>query len=558
MSYVEARKNIARFIKVDLKQLTHLLYKTKIENSYSKFTIPKRDRTERIIYAPNEELKYIQKKLNDKLCSDIGEYKTKNNIISNISHGFEKGKGIFSNASIHRRKKYILTVDVKDFFNSFKFVRVKGFFEKSRIFNFSTEEAMLIAQLVCFKGSLPQGAPTSPVVANLIFNIVDMRIIKLAKRYKLNYSRYADDLTFSTNDENFKSKITEFIKELSLLVNRSGFELKSEKTRIKCKSERQMVTGLTVNFKVNAHREYIKKTRAMADSLFKNGTMTLDGRNVNLTQLEGRFNFLDYIDRCNDDKNNENKSFRTLNCREKQFQRFLFYKYFFNPKKPVIVTEGKTDIKHIKAALKRHYDMFPSLVEFIDGRFEYKVSFFKRSKRIRKYLGVELDGADTMINIWNLYTGKNGLPNIFEYLQGKSNFIQTRHPVVLLFDNEMASSKPLKKFLNITKFSSPSYNEKLVADLNLQIMDNLYLQTLPSIKGVEDVEIEDLYLPNQIMEIKDNENRTFKKEVENIKKNFGKDKLSEYIYLNYKSFDFSNFFPLLKSIETIIKKQHMY
>ena len=202
--------------------------------------------------------------------------------------------------------------------------------------------------------------------------------------------------------------------------------------------------------------------------------------------------------------------------------------------------------------------MFPSLVEFIDGRFEYKVSFFKRSKRIRKYLGVELDGADTMINIWNLYTGKNGLPNIFEYLQGKSNFIQTRHPVVLLFDNEMASSKPLKKFLNITKFSSPSDNEKLVEDLNLQIMDNLYLQTLPSIKGVEDVEIEDLYLPNQIMEIKDNENRTFKKEVENIKKNFGKDKLSEYIYLNYKSFDFSNFFPLLKSIETIIKKQHMY
>lgn len=558
MGYVEARQNIARFIKVDLKQLTHLLYKTKVENSYSKFTIPKRDGSERFIYAPNEELKFIQKKLNAKLCSVIEEYKTKNNIKSNISHGFEKGKGIFTNASVHRKKKYILTVDIKDFFNEFKFVRVKGFFEKSRMFNFSTEEAMLIAQLVCFKGSLPQGAPTSPVVANLIFNIVDMRIINLARKYKLNYSRYADDLTFSTNYESFKSKSDDFMKELSLLVNRSGFELKPEKTRMKQKSERQMVTGLTVNSKVNAHRKYIKKTRAMADSLFKNGKITLDGRKINLTQLEGRFNFLDYIDRCNDDRNNENKSFRTLNYREKQFQRFLFYKYFFNPNKPVIVTEGKTDIKHIKAALKRYYNMFPSLVEFIDGRFEYKVTFLKRSYRIRKYLGIEIDGADTMINVWNLYKGKNGLPNIFEYLKNKSTSSQKRYPVILLFDNEMASSRPLKKFLNTTKFSSDSDNKKLTEDLNLQIMDNLYIQTLPFVEGMQDVEIEDLYLPEQIIEIKDNENRTFKKEVEDLKKNFGKDTLSEYIYLNYKDFDFSNFFPLLKSIESIINNQHIY
>lgn len=89
-------------------------------------------------------------------------------------------------------------------------------------------------------------------------------------------------------------------------------------------------------------------------------------------------------------------------------------------------------------------------------------------------------------------------------------------------------------------------------------MDNLYIQTLPFVEGMQDVEIEDLYLPEQIIEIKDNENRTFKKEVEDLKKNFGKDTLSEYIYLNYKDFDFSNFFPLLKSIESIINNQHIY
>ena len=162
-------------------------------------------------------------------------------------------------------------MDILDFFPSFNFGRVQGYFEKSREFMFSKEVSTVIAQLVCFNGELPQGAPTSPLIANLIFNIVDMQILPITKKYKLNYTRYADDMSFSTNDYKFKQNYVYFIEELTNILEKNGFGVNTEKTRLQYYSKRQEVTGLTVNDKINANRKFINETRAMANQLYKTG-----------------------------------------------------------------------------------------------------------------------------------------------------------------------------------------------------------------------------------------------------------------------------------------------
>ena len=123
--------------------------------------------------------------------------------------------------------------------------------------------AVIIAQLTCYNGRLPQGAPTSPVITNLICEILDYRVLKIAKRYKLDYTRYADDLTFSTNYSRFLEVFDSFAKELLQEISNSGFTINQSKTRLLYRDSRQEVTGLVVNKKIGVNREYVKSTRAM-------------------------------------------------------------------------------------------------------------------------------------------------------------------------------------------------------------------------------------------------------------------------------------------------------
>lgn len=114
----------------------------------------------------------------------------------------EKGKSFITNAQIHRNKRFVINVDLENFFDSFHFGRVRGYFMKNKNYQCSEEVATTIAQIACYEGKLPQGAPSSPIITNMICNIFDMRLLRLAKKYKLDYTRYADDLSFSTNDKN--------------------------------------------------------------------------------------------------------------------------------------------------------------------------------------------------------------------------------------------------------------------------------------------------------------------------------------------------------------------
>ena len=245
------------------------------------------------------------------------------------------------------------------------------------------EVSTIIAQLVCYNGKLPQGAPTSPIIANFICNVLDYKILQLAKKYHLDYTRYADDLTFSTNDKKFLDKYEQFYNDLNKITSKNGFEINTKKTRIVYYNSRQTVTGLVVNKKININHLYYKKIRAMANTLYKTGSYFINENIGNIKQLEGCFSFINEIDKYNNKiQNKTEKKFFNLCSREKEFQKFLFYKYFYMNSKPLVVTEGKTDIIYIKCALKKLYKDYPYLIEKkSDGKFEFKVSFLKRSKR---------------------------------------------------------------------------------------------------------------------------------------------------------------------------------
>lgn len=555
MKNIKTRNDFAKFIGVKLQTLTYLLYIKKIDNCYNTLEIPKKNGDTRTICVPNKNLKKVQKKLYNKLSTYYDEIKTQNNFTSKISHGFEKNRSIVTNAEVHKNKRYVVNLDLLDFFPSINFGRVRSYFIKNNYFEINDDIATILAQLTCYKGTLPQGAPTSPLIANMICNIMDIRILKIAKKYRLDYTRYADDLTFSTNNKYFLNDYDKFLEDIKNIIHRSGFELNSKKTRLLFSNSRQEVTGLVVNKKISVPKEYYKNTRAIAHSLYKNGYFLIDDEVGTIEQLEGRFSFINQINLYNID--NKKKDMWHLNSKEKQYQKFMIYKTFYANEKPLIITEGKTDVLYIKAALKKYYKYFPNLITKKDnGNFVFHVNFFKRKQKHSYYLNLVKDGADTIKNIYsNCYIKTKNNKNIttvhdFKKLRGE----RETNPVILIFDNEMVSNKdrPLKKFLNEIKVNA-SQKDKLKENLYINICDNLYLCTYQlNNKEACEIEIEDLF-PADVLEHEINGRKFSKKDSTHDNGFYGKNEFSQYVYSNYESIDFSNFISLLSAINEIIE-----
>ena len=129
------REDLAKFLGIELKKLTYVLYKRKVENFYDTFSIPKKNGEDRIINAPKDNLKYILKILERKL-SEIYNENYSENRFDNIAQAFRKNKSFIINASKHRNKKYLINIDLKDFFDNFHFGRVMGFFKKDKLFGY--------------------------------------------------------------------------------------------------------------------------------------------------------------------------------------------------------------------------------------------------------------------------------------------------------------------------------------------------------------------------------------------------------------------------------------
>lgn len=252
-------------MEVKLISLSRLKYYANIEkckNRYSTFEIKKKSGGVRVIQAPKKGLKSILKTLNFVLPCVYEPH--------NAAMGFVLDKSIVDNAKIHCGHRYVYNIDLKDFFHSFDRNRVKiGLM--SQPFNLSGDKepiAFLIACLVTHvldvegekRVVLPQGSPASPTITNILCKKLDQRLSGLAKRFGTTYSRYADDITFSSYHSIFND--VEFQKELRRIIEEDQhLEINPNKTRLQKNGFKQEVTGLTVNEKVNVNKRYVKQIR---------------------------------------------------------------------------------------------------------------------------------------------------------------------------------------------------------------------------------------------------------------------------------------------------------
>ena len=192
------------------------------------------------------------------------------------------------------------------------------------------------------------------------------------------------------------------------------------------------------------------------------------------------------------------------------------------------------------------YSDYPNLIQKnSDGSFEYLVSFFYRSKRTRFLLGISIDGADSMKNIYNFYVGKSGFPNYWSKFRKLSNG-SPANPILLIFDNEQNSDRPLKQFLKYIG------NKTLLGSSYWCHLDkNIYIVTCPLVNGARECEIEDLFT-KEVLAHKIGGKSFDRKSTDNTKY-YGKAIFSTYIASNYMNIDFSQFKDFLESIDNAIK-----
>ena len=256
-------RDVAELLEVvDYGKLVYHLYKVPDSEKYKVFTIPKKSGGEREITSPVTALKIIQQKLNEVL---LNVYKPKPSVFSYV-----RKRSIVDNASKHKRQRYVFNIDLEDFFPSINFGRVRGLFI-GKPYYIPPEAATVIAQICCHNNQLPQGAPTSPIVSNMICAQMDSQLQALAMRHKCYYTRYADDMTFSTSIRDFPSAIATMISltevevggELDAIIESNGFRINKSKVRLQPRYRRQEVTGLTVNEFPNVRRNYVRQIRAM-------------------------------------------------------------------------------------------------------------------------------------------------------------------------------------------------------------------------------------------------------------------------------------------------------
>jgi len=297
---------------VQLKSLTYYANPKICKKRYQTFTIKKKSGADRTIHAPVKGLKSILRSLNFVLQCIYEPHKA--------ATGFIRDKSIVDNAKKHVGHHYVLNLDLKDFFHSFDRNRVKmGFIYEP--FNLGGDKEPLAFLLACLcthpfeidgevKTVLPQGSPTSPTLTNILCKKLDRRLDGLANRFGAIFTRYADDITFSSphniyNDGAFNKELKRIIEEdQDLAIN-------PKKTRLQKTGYRQEATGLIVNDKVNVRRRYVKQIRMWlyywekygyekAEQIFKKDYIADKGhvKNMNahlVNVLDGKLEFLKMV-----------------------------------------------------------------------------------------------------------------------------------------------------------------------------------------------------------------------------------------------------------------------
>lgn len=626
-------KELAELLEYTPQSLSYILYKINDNELYSSFHIPKKSGGKRTILKPCDKLKLLQRRLSNLLyeCIDeikpegekledfqgVGDKKAKRKrAVRSISHGYEKGLSISTNAEMHINKRFVYNIDIKSFFPSFNFGRVRGYFLKNKKFKLHPKISTIIAQIACFNNQLPQGSPCSPVISNLITKSLDFQLLALAKKNSCTYTRYVDDLTFSTNLKEFPKEIAykkfwplrknEWSLSNAVIerVEKSGFTVNAKKCRMQQSDSHQEVTGLTVNKKVNVPSHYYRNVRAMCNHFFREGNFYIPSDKIkpkevhptlvkrffawfnkptpliasvippkqkvdstdilqgklayiyNVKSYRNRFARVGYrpsrhdgirrkendnnpfppLDRC--DAYTDENHILALDGIRNLYGRFLFFKYFYILKKPLIICEGKTDGVYLKCAIEKLATSYPSLHK--DNNGIPKLSFFNRTPTNTE-----------MLKLAEGTPGLNYLIDTYKRLFKSYSCQGKQFPVIFIVDNDDAGRGTIKKAegirnnnrkaKKITKIRHPNY-----------YFENLYIVPIPSI-GKKNSDIEDLF-EDKVINSKLEEKTFYRKNTGLDKsKHYSKAHFSEYVIkANKGSINFDGFKGLLSIVEGII------
>jgi RNA-directed DNA polymerase len=558
--------DIATLLGYKARSLSYMLYVKNKANRYESFEIPKKSGGNRKIHAPSEDLKLLQRRLSDFLqnCLDQSDLAAKRQKIDTISNGFKRQRSIIDNAQHHRAKRYVFNVDIHDFFGSINFGRIRGLFIKDHDFRLDPKIATIIAQIASHENQLPQGSPCSPVISNLIGHVLDIHLVRLASRFGCVYSRYADDLTFSTNKKSFPKEIAQKTAELHdwvpgnellHLIRLSGFELNSKKTRMQYCDSRQEVTGLVVNKKVNIRSEYRKNVRAMAHRLFTTGSFELSGLSAKgngdavnpkiagtLHQLQGMLGFIDFIDLNKKPQATETKSNKIKpTSKETLYRRFLIYKEFYSAKTPVILCEGKTDPIYLVHAIRSLAEHYPTLAsKDNNGNVKLEIRIFKYAgTNSGRVLGINGGSGDLKFFIPRYHSEIGGFK-----AAGKI------HPIIMLIDNDKGAPPILSAVRAITKRTIQEH------ELSMHVTGNLYLMKTPLINQKPMTCIEDFFT-EELRRIAVN-GKNFSAEADfDVSTHYGKMVFAHKVVVpNAQIIDFSGFKPILSALQEVVAEHY--
>ncbi len=303
---IRAVEELASQMGASVQTISFLSFNRIVSNvtHYKKFQVPKKAGGFRNISAPMPKLKAAQHWILENLLNKLPVHKN--------AHGFALERSIVSNATPHLKKEVLINIDLKDFFPSIHYPRVKGMF---RALGYN-EKIATILSLICTESeideveldgkmyyvksgnrSLPQGAPTSPAITNYLCRRLDARFTGLAKKYNFEYTRYADDLTFSSTVYD-AAEFKKFIGFVKRTIKSEDFTIHPDKFKVLRKNSKQEVTGIVVNDKLSVERKKIKKFRAVLYQVEKDG---IEGKNWNyspnfLASIKGYAHFIHQVD----------------------------------------------------------------------------------------------------------------------------------------------------------------------------------------------------------------------------------------------------------------------
>jgi hypothetical protein len=253
-------------------------------SGYVEFAVAKAKGGERLICAPRAELRALQRKILREVLDKLP--------LHDACHGFRRGRSTLTNAQPHVAAPLVVKTDLKDFFPTIHYRRVVGLFAHygiglpaaTLLARLTTHRPRLVDGTVVWPGRLPQGAPTSPALANLVCRRLDHRLARLGERCGAVYTRYADDLTFSFAREDVD--LGRFLWWIDQICQQEGFAENTSKRRILRRQGQQRVTGIVVNEAPHLPRRERQKFRAILHNCRRHGIAA---------EARGRSDFVAYL-----------------------------------------------------------------------------------------------------------------------------------------------------------------------------------------------------------------------------------------------------------------------